>query len=150
MVYLDSGSETPTRRPPAAAVFTATASPRAGSLVHDDRSDAMSPPVHDGSELIPRPEKTPAAIKAALAVVAVDRLAEMADGQTRAMAEAISTGSIGPLQSFVVHWAAVVEIERRPETARGRRRRADSSGQEHLRYVAKQKDKRDSPADLRL
>jgi hypothetical protein len=34
------------------------------------------------------------------------------------MAEAISTGGIAPIQAFVAHRAAVVEIERRPETAR--------------------------------
>ncbi len=94
----------------------------------------MSQPMRDESELIPRPEKTPAALRAALAVVAVDRLPEMVDGQTRAMAEAISTDSIGPLQSFVAHWAAVVEIERRPETARAYHRAnylANHSGTVH-------------------
>ncbi|GAA2279867.1 MULTISPECIES: hypothetical protein [Kitasatospora] len=77
----------------------------------------MTQPVPNGVELIPRPEKSPAALKAALAVVAVDRLPEMIDGQTRAMAEAIEAGSVQPLRSFVDHWAAVVEIERVPETA---------------------------------
>ncbi|GAA4880355.1 hypothetical protein [Kitasatospora terrestris] len=78
----------------------------------------MSQPAHDGVELIPRPEQSPAALKAALAVVAVDRLPEMVDGQTKAMAEAISAGSVQPLRAFVAHWAAVVEIERHPETAK--------------------------------
>ncbi|MFE4362662.1 hypothetical protein ACWDD9_40430 [Kitasatospora sp. NPDC001119] len=77
----------------------------------------MSQPVHDGVELIPRPERNPAALKAALAVVAADRLPEMIDGQTGAMAEAIASGSVQPLRSFVAHWAAVVEIERHPATA---------------------------------
>ncbi|GHF77668.1 hypothetical protein GCM10018790_64740 [Kitasatospora xanthocidica] len=78
----------------------------------------MSQPAHDGIELIPRPDRSPAALKAALAVVAADRLPEMIDGQTRAMAEAIETGSVQPIRSFVAHWAAVVEIERLPDTAR--------------------------------
>ncbi|MEU9075607.1 hypothetical protein [Kitasatospora sp. NPDC048538] len=73
--------------------------------------------MHDGVELIPRPEQSPAALKAALAVVAPDRLPEMIDGQTRAMAEAIEAGSVQPIRSFVTHWAAVVEIERYPATA---------------------------------
>ncbi|MFD4399688.1 hypothetical protein [Kitasatospora sp. NPDC058478] len=77
----------------------------------------MSQPVHDGVELIPRPEQNPAALKAALAVVAPDRLPEMIDGQTRAMAEAIETGSVQPIRSFVAHWATAVEIERHPATA---------------------------------
>ena len=78
----------------------------------------MSQPSHDGVELIPRPGKTPAALKAALAVVAADRLPEMVDGQTRAMAEAIEEGSVNPIRAFVAHWAAVVEIERDTETAK--------------------------------
>jgi hypothetical protein len=78
----------------------------------------MSQPVQDGAELIPRPEKTPAALKAGLAIVAADRLSEMLEGQTKAMAEAIKAGGISPIQAFVAHWAAVVEIERQPELAR--------------------------------
>ncbi|GAA0681961.1 hypothetical protein GCM10010193_39590 [Kitasatospora atroaurantiaca] len=78
----------------------------------------MSQPMHDGTELIPRPEKTPAALKAALTVVAADRLPEMVEGQTKAMAEAIKVGSIGPIQAFLTHWATVVEIERMPEVAK--------------------------------
>ncbi|MER8184761.1 hypothetical protein [Kitasatospora sp. NPDC094015] len=78
----------------------------------------MSRPVHEGTPLIPRPAKNPAALKAALAVVAADRLTEMVDGQTRAMAEAIEQGSVNPIRAFVAHWAAVVEIERLPDTAK--------------------------------
>ncbi|MFI6157120.1 hypothetical protein ACIBCA_31065 [Kitasatospora sp. NPDC051170] len=74
--------------------------------------------MYDGVELIPRPERSPAALKAALAVVAADRLPEMIDGQTGAMAEAIASGSVQPIRSFVAHWAAVVQIERHPATAR--------------------------------
>ncbi|WP_327068941.1 hypothetical protein OG500_24365 [Kitasatospora sp. NBC_01250] len=77
----------------------------------------MSQPVHDGVAIIPRPEKTPAALKAALAVVAADRLPEMVDGQTRAMAEAVTQGSVNPIRAFLAHWAAIVEIERHPHTA---------------------------------
>ncbi|MFJ9441714.1 hypothetical protein ACIRRH_07560 [Kitasatospora sp. NPDC101235] len=78
----------------------------------------MSQPVSDGAELIPRPEKSPASLKAALAVVAADRLPEMVEGQTRAMAEAIKSGSVNPIRAFLAHWATVVEIERVPATAR--------------------------------
>jgi hypothetical protein len=74
--------------------------------------------MYDGAELIPRPEKSPGALKAALAVVAADRLSEMVVGQTQAMAEAIKEGSVNPIRGFVAHWAAIVEIERLPETAR--------------------------------
>ncbi|MFC5661800.1 hypothetical protein ACFP3U_02245 [Kitasatospora misakiensis] len=78
----------------------------------------MSRPAHDGIELIPRPEQNPAALKAALAVAAADRLPEMIDGQTKAMAEAIDTASVQPIRSFVAHWSTVVEIERQPVIAR--------------------------------
>ncbi|MFF2043139.1 hypothetical protein ACFVVX_22220 [Kitasatospora sp. NPDC058170] len=77
----------------------------------------MSQPMPDRVELIPRPDTTPAGLKAALSIVAADRLPEMVDGQTRAMAEAISAGSVQPIRGFVAHWAAVVEIERVPATA---------------------------------
>ncbi|MEY9946040.1 hypothetical protein [Kitasatospora sp. GAS1066B] len=78
----------------------------------------MSLPVDDGVELFPRPEKNPAALKAAIAVVAADRLPELVDGQTRAMAEAIKEGSVNPIRAFVAHWATVVEIERHSQTAK--------------------------------
>ncbi|GGQ80585.1 hypothetical protein [Kitasatospora griseola] len=78
----------------------------------------MSRAASEETELIPRPDRTPAALKAALTVVAPDRLAEMVEGRTGAMAEAITTGSVRPIRSFVAHWAAVLEIERLPVTAR--------------------------------
>ncbi|MFJ1758428.1 hypothetical protein [Kitasatospora sp. NPDC088134] len=78
----------------------------------------MSQAWSEPTELIPRPEQTPTALKAALSVVAPERLPEMVDGQTGAMAEAIASGSVQPIRSFVAHWAAVVEIERHPATAR--------------------------------
>ncbi|MFB8238297.1 hypothetical protein ACFC58_17265 [Kitasatospora purpeofusca] len=78
----------------------------------------MDRTAHDGIELIRRPEQNPAELRAALAVVAADRLPEMLDGQTKAMAEAIDTASVQPLRSFVAHWSAVEEIERHPATAR--------------------------------
>ncbi len=78
----------------------------------------MSQPAHDGAELIPRPDQTPPALKAALHAVAADRLPEMVDGQTKAMAEAITSGSVQPIRAFVAHWSAIVEIERHPDTAR--------------------------------
>ncbi|MFJ8474047.1 hypothetical protein [Kitasatospora sp. NPDC094011] len=78
----------------------------------------MSQPLPDGVEIIPRPERTPAGLKAALAVVAPDRLPEMVEGQTGAMAAAIRDGSVNPIRAFVAHWAAVVEIERIPAAAK--------------------------------
>lgn len=71
-----------------------------------------------GAEAIPQPERTPAALRAALAVVAPERLPEMDTSQRAAAAEALEQSSIAPLQTFVLQWAAVVEIERFPALAR--------------------------------
>lgn len=76
---------------------------------------------HPGA-LIPRPERTPAALRAALAVVAPERLSEMDAGQRAAVAEAIEQSGIAPLRMFLIEWAAVIEIERFPDTARELRR----------------------------
>ncbi|MFJ8662428.1 hypothetical protein [Streptomyces sp. NPDC093795] len=73
-------------------------------------------------ELIPRPEQTPFALRAALAVVAPERLPEMDAGQRVAVTEAIEQSGITPLRLFLIEWAAVIEIERFPETARELRR----------------------------
>ncbi|ROQ24464.1 hypothetical protein EDD98_7072 [Streptomyces sp. PanSC19] len=73
-------------------------------------------------ELIPRPEQTPAALRAALAVVAPERLAEMDASQRAAVTEAIEQSGITPLRMFLIQWAAVIEIERFPDTARELRR----------------------------
>ncbi|MFF7778702.1 hypothetical protein ACFZCG_30315 [Streptomyces tanashiensis] len=75
-----------------------------------------------GGELIPRPERTPAALRAALAVVAPERLPEMDASQRAAVAEAIEQSGIIPLRMFLVQWAAAIEIERFPDTARELRR----------------------------
>lgn len=78
-------------------------------------------PDHAG-ELIPRPERTPAALRAALAVVAPERVPEMDASQRAAVAEAIEQSDIAPLRMFLIQWAAVIEIERFPDTARALRR----------------------------
>ncbi|MEU2118862.1 hypothetical protein ABZ567_25170 [Streptomyces sp. NPDC016459] len=78
-------------------------------------------PEHTG-ELIPRPEQTPSALRAALAVVAPERLPEMDASQRAAVTEAIEQSGITPLRMFLVQWAAVIEIERFPDTARELRR----------------------------
>ncbi|WP_034088049.1 hypothetical protein [Streptacidiphilus albus] len=70
-----------------------------------------------GGEIAPRPARTIADIRAALAVVAPDQFARLAEEHTKATDEAIKAGSIGPVRAFLEHWAAIVEIERFPETA---------------------------------
>ncbi|MFI8515718.1 hypothetical protein ACIGHB_31785 [Streptomyces sp. NPDC085460] len=91
-------------------------------------------------ELIPRPERTPAALRAALAVVAPERLPEMDASQRAAVTEAIEQSGIAPLRMFLTEWAAVIEIERFPDTARALRRaeylaQVTEDPEESRRYV---------------
>ncbi|MFF7023806.1 hypothetical protein D7231_19645 [Streptomyces klenkii] len=75
-------------------------------------------PVHDGGALIPRPEKTFPALRAALAQVAPSRLAEMATERDTVFTMATQTNSLGPIAMFQLKWATVIEVERFPEVAR--------------------------------
>ncbi|WP_329567133.1 hypothetical protein [Kitasatospora sp. NBC_01266] len=91
-------------------------------------------PEHHAEELIPRPERTITALKAALAVVAPDRLPEMQTEQAEAITKAIDSDTLAPLRGFLLRWAVVVEIERCPETAFKLRRA------EYLMQVAEDPD----------
>jgi hypothetical protein len=42
----------------------------------------------------------------------------MAEEHAKATDEAIKAGGIGPVRRFLEHWAAIVEIERFPDTAK--------------------------------
>ncbi|MFC4886895.1 DUF6247 family protein [Streptomyces beijiangensis] len=74
-------------------------------------------PEYPGGELIPRPDRTPDALRAALAVVAPARMPEMEREKDKALTEAVRQSSIDPLRGFLLRWAAVIEIERHPATA---------------------------------
>ncbi|MFI1255660.1 hypothetical protein ACH4U6_18040 [Streptomyces netropsis] len=75
-------------------------------------------PVHDGGALIPRPEKTFPALRAALAQVAPSRLAEMTTERDTVFTMATQSNSFGPIAMFQLKWATVIEIERFPDVAR--------------------------------
>jgi hypothetical protein len=68
-----------------------------------------------GHELIPRPERTPEAVRVALARIAPHRLSEMEQHKEQALTTAIEDGRIGHLQHWLTHWQVQVEIERRPD-----------------------------------
>ena len=89
-----------------------------------------------GGPLVPRPERTPAALRVALAQVAPHRLSEMERQKDEAIALAAQTGSLGPITQFLETWAAAIEIARIPSTA-ARLRAAE--------YTAQSVD-RDNPA----
>lgn len=82
----------------------------------------MSTQPDHGTELVPRPERTPDAVRVALARVAPHRLGEMEKHKEEALATAIRTSRIGHLQHWLTHWAAQVEIERRPNLSARRNR----------------------------
>ncbi|MEU8133248.1 helix-turn-helix domain-containing protein [Streptodolium elevatio] len=71
-----------------------------------------------GTPVISRPERTPGALRDAVAKIVPHRLAELQNDQTRAVAQALEANSLRPLHTFVLKWAVVIEIERFPETAR--------------------------------
>lgn len=75
----------------------------------------MSSRAVEGRELIPRPEQTPEALRAALAVVDPGRLGEMQATKDEAFARALEWESLSPLQSWVLLWARDIEIARRPD-----------------------------------
>ncbi|MFJ5774859.1 hypothetical protein [Streptomyces sp. NPDC093094] len=75
----------------------------------------MSTLADHGRELVPRPERTPDALRAALAVVAPGRLEEMQATKDEAFAKAVEWQSLSPVQSWVLLWARDIEIARRPE-----------------------------------
>ncbi|WP_189322264.1 hypothetical protein [Streptomyces flaveus] len=75
----------------------------------------MSTQADRGRELIPRPEQTPDALRAALAVVDPGRLEELQNTKDEAFAKAVEWQSLSPVRSWVLAWARDVEIARRPE-----------------------------------
>ncbi|MFF9103645.1 hypothetical protein ACF1AU_24005 [Streptomyces rubrogriseus] len=77
----------------------------------------MSTQADHGHELVPRPEQTPDALRAALAVVAPGRLPEMQQTKDEAFAKALEWQSLSPVRSWVLAWARDIEIARRPDLA---------------------------------
>ncbi|MER5403331.1 hypothetical protein [Streptomyces sp. NPDC002769] len=75
----------------------------------------MSTQADHGHELIPRPEQTPDAPRAALAVIAPGRLGEMQAMKDEAFAEAAEWQSVSPVRSWVLIWAREIEIARRAD-----------------------------------
>jgi len=89
--------------------------PRPDTLAGALLEDTMSTLADHGRELIPRPEQTPDALRAALAVVAPGRLGEMQTTKDAAFAKAVEWQSLSPVQSWVLLWARDIEIARRPD-----------------------------------
>lgn len=79
-------------------------------------------PLHGDGPVAPRPERTPDALREAIAVLAPHRLGEMEQEKNETLAMAVAQNSLGPIRMFLLRWAVVAEIERHPETARRLRR----------------------------
>ncbi|WP_198351486.1 hypothetical protein [Streptomyces typhae] len=75
----------------------------------------MSTQADHGRELVPRPELSPDALRAALAVVAPSRLPEMQRTKDEAFAKAVEWQSLSPVRSWVLIWARDIEIARRSD-----------------------------------
>ncbi|CAM5420678.1 hypothetical protein SAVIM338S_02306 [Streptomyces avidinii] len=75
-----------------------------------------------GGELIPRPDRTPGALRIALARIAPHRLEEMERQKNTAFALAAEHDALGPIHAWLRTWAREVEVERRPDLFERRRR----------------------------
>ncbi|MFF7976781.1 DUF6247 family protein [Streptomyces sp. NPDC007905] len=67
--------------------------------------------------LIPMPELTPGALRAAVARIAPSRVPALTQHLFEATTNAQQTQSLAPLRAFVHSWAVFVAVERRPERA---------------------------------
>ena len=97
----------------------------------------MSTQADHGNELIPRPEQTPDALRAALAVVDPGRLEEMQNTKDEAFAKAVEWQSLSPVRSWVLAWARDIEIARRPDLS-ARHARAKSELEDEDPVVAQE------------
>lgn len=73
---------------------------------------------HDDVPVIPRPDRTPGALRAACAIVAPHLLPSYDQAKDQALTEALQHNSVRPVHAYLAHWATLVEIERHPGTAR--------------------------------
>ncbi|WP_372346649.1 hypothetical protein [Streptomyces sp. KL116D] len=88
---------------------------------------------------MPRPERTPAGVRMALARIAPHRLSEMERHKEEALAAGLRSGNIQHLSSWLDWWMAEVEIERRTDL-RMRRDKAlaavhESAGTDDPAYI---------------
>ncbi|ADI04593.1 hypothetical protein SBI_01472 [Streptomyces bingchenggensis BCW-1] len=67
--------------------------------------------------LIPMPDLTPDALRAAVARIAPSRIPALTQHLFEATTNAQQTQSLAPLRAFVHSWAVFVAIERHPERA---------------------------------
>jgi len=76
-----------------------------------------SQPTEASGPLIPMPQLTPDALRAAVAQIVPSRLPELNEHLANAATSAQRTSSVGPLRAFTAHWGTIVNIERWPQRA---------------------------------
>ncbi|MFB7459995.1 DUF6247 family protein [Streptomyces sp. NPDC056112] len=89
--------------------------------------------------LIPMPELTPDALRAAVARIAPSRIPVLTQHLFEATTNAQQTQSLAPLRAFVHSWAVFVAIERHPERAarlRELERIVDAGEQDPVQAIA--------------
>lgn len=79
-----------------------------------------------GGDSLPRPERSPDALRLALARLAPHRLTEMERQKNEAVRLAAESGSPDPIHGWLTIRAAEVEVERRPDLL-ARRRKAEQA-----------------------
>ncbi|MEF3118856.1 hypothetical protein [Streptomyces chrestomyceticus] len=80
----------------------------------------------EGTAHAPRPDRSPDALRLALARLAPHRLPEMEQQKNEAFELAAKSESLGPIRGWLTVWAGEIEIERRPDLL-SRRRAAEHS-----------------------
>ncbi|BCL28728.1 DUF6247 family protein [Streptomyces aurantiacus] len=105
-------------------------------------------PIEPGRPLVPRPDRTPGALRAAVIRVAPHRLAELERETDGAIEAAARTGSLGPIIQLLDTWAVTVEIARFPSTA-ARLRKAELTARTVARGAPARRGARDEIHALR-
>ncbi|UGQ10906.1 hypothetical protein LO772_29495 [Yinghuangia sp. ASG 101] len=77
----------------------------------------MSAQVEHPVAVMPRPERTAEALRSALAALAPSWIPEFDRSQDEATDKAVELGALWPVHAWLRHWAAIVEIERHPDTS---------------------------------
>ncbi|MCC3769715.1 hypothetical protein [Streptomyces sp. UNOC14_S4] len=88
--------------------------------------------------LIPMPELTPDALRAAVARIAPSRVPDLTRHLFEATTNAQQIQSLAPLRTFVHYWAVFVAIERHPERAARFRELEDAAQAAESREAARQ------------
>jgi hypothetical protein len=77
----------------------------------------VSAQLEDIPAVMPQPARTAEALRAALAALAPSWLPDFDRSQDEATDKAVELGALWPVHYWLRHWAAIVDIERHPESS---------------------------------